>query len=277
MRGYKKIVDTTKFPGKADDFLTYSAEFERWIKQFSKAEIMNINPVKIAEDYNLRGFVFGNYVTQEERYYFLFKVKEQLRLLKKISGKKDLGLGLLTIGFGANGKAHSLAHFNPKDCMINLNRGRKSDFKSILMGENSFIHEYGHFVDYITGRREEKFNKNFASENKMQYNQVPSAIRRISKVVDLIQADFRYMDTLSKQHNAKYLKDPVEIWARAFEVGIQNIVENRYWKEFGRVFPRGYESDIYIDKLFVSRNKIDIDVIHSIRSIGLSREQRNDF
>ena len=70
----KKIVDTIENYGAAEHYITFNANFQRFLRnKFKVREIKDIDALDIVKKYKLRGIVFGNYVTQEERFFFLSK------------------------------------------------------------------------------------------------------------------------------------------------------------------------------------------------------------
>ncbi|MCH2225993.1 MAG: hypothetical protein MK066_14590, partial [Crocinitomicaceae bacterium] len=101
-----KIVDTIATFGNAEKYISYEAKFEQFMnREFGLTRIKELDPLAIVKKYNLKGIVFGNYVSQEERYFFLFKIEKQLSLLASLKGSNNLGKGILIIAFGSQGMA----------------------------------------------------------------------------------------------------------------------------------------------------------------------------
>jgi len=93
--------------------------------------------------YHLKGFEFGNWVTQEERNEYAVSIKTTLEQLKQIFKTENIGFNVqIGIAFGARGKRGALAHYEPILNMINLTRQK---------GAGSLAHEYGHALDYNFG------------------------------------------------------------------------------------------------------------------------------
>lgn len=225
-----KIVDTITFHGAAEKHIVLNAEFERFVKKTygSRVDILKTDVNQIAKKYNIKGFVFGNYVTQEERYHFLYKLSKQLEALAKIGGSEDLGKGKLIIGFGSHGKKGSLAFFNARDSFINLNRGRKGTYTDVLQGENSFIHEYGHFLDSLQGQKDQTSSEVWATKIKA------GGELRTTVFADLvadIKKDEKYMQGLVSKDKGltRYLQSDIEIFARIFESGLTHYIVDK-WK-----------------------------------------------
>lgn len=110
----------------------------------SGLSINDVNQHEIKKRYSLKGFEYGNWATNEERFNFLVSSRASLEQLKNLLGFSNLGLnGLIGIAYGARGKGGGAsAHFEPWSFMINLTRKN---------GYSSFAHEYGHALDYAFG------------------------------------------------------------------------------------------------------------------------------
>lgn len=257
----KKLVDTIDTFGRAEQNLMLSPEFEKWArKQYNLTEIKAIDPVKVAKTFNLKGIVFGNYVTQEERHFYLYKIEKQMQALAKMHGNNNLGKGKLVLSIGAQGVGGgSNAHYSPANETINLARGRKGDYRTFLKGESSFVHEYGHFLDFQQGRfKDKRLNKNFASENTNP--NAPAHTLLFSKPVDLVIKDQAYMENLT----TRYLESRIEIFARLFEAAI-NVYVHKHLKQFAPFFERTYSQAIYYPKNKIIDLKIDKDMYKIMR------------
>jgi hypothetical protein len=110
----------------------------------SGLNIKDVDQHEIKKRYRLKGFEYGNWATNEERFNFLVSSRVSLEQLKELLGFSNLGLnGLIGVAFGARGKGGGAsAHFEPWTFMINLTRKN---------GYSSFAHEYGHALDYAFG------------------------------------------------------------------------------------------------------------------------------
>ncbi|WP_107037841.1 hypothetical protein [Brumimicrobium mesophilum] len=244
--------------------------FLKFFKRNFKDIPKTIDAEKLAKKYNLKGFAFGNYVNQEERFFFLYKIKKQLEILAKIKKNNDLGFGELIIAVGSEGKGGSLAHFNPSKLLINLNRGRKSKYKNKYQGESSLIHEYAHYIDWIAGRSKNKeLGISFASQQPepTQYKQIET-IRKPTKEL-LFNKD--YVAPLIKHPQSKYLLAPWEVWARLFEKTVYELTKNdeRFYHYYQYVEKANgnYSSFIYPTTEFVEKESTIIDVGLSMRTI----------
>ena len=241
-----KRIDSTYYLGRAERFLLNDSSYRRFSGKFERHEILKTDVYQVQQEFNLKGFVFGNFVTQEERYYFVYKLKKQLEFLAELAGKKDLGKGVLVIGFGADGKGKSLAHYNPAMQYININKGRPG--MQVLQGENSFIHEYGHFLDFQQGRNDKSIDVNFASEQHLSGGSPKT--KSFRQFVEIAVNDENYYSGLREFNNSRYLTKDIEVFARLFEATAEQIVKNTKYRIF---FSNRYESD----KRYLSATKIN--------------------
>lgn len=89
-------------------------------------------------------------------------------LLNKVVGFNNyVGLGYLSVSFGARGNGSALAHYEPTTKIINITRYRDGDQSKVNRfintgGMGSFAHEYGHFLDYVGGELLEPSINNFS-------------------------------------------------------------------------------------------------------------------
>lgn len=130
------------------------------------------DPYYLIDQFGLRGFEFGNWLNQEDRYIYLAGAAYAMKDYCECLDIKNAYFGLngrINIAFGARGKGKSLAHFEPQSWAINLTRYREDnkgpDKFFSASGAGSFGHEYAHALDYFAGRHIDKnSNYNFASE-----------------------------------------------------------------------------------------------------------------
>ena len=78
---------------------------------------------KLGEKFNMAGIGFGNWVTIEDRAnYQKALVMSFYDLNKVLKFKYNIGLGLLTVTFGARGQGGALGHYEPWSKVINITR-----------------------------------------------------------------------------------------------------------------------------------------------------------
>lgn len=103
----------------------------------------------ILENFKFRGGEFGNWNTQDDRQAFLNYSYESLADLASVLRAKPDFISLggykdkkLAIAFGARGKGSAMAHYEPKNVVINLTKMR---------GAGSLAHEWAHALDDFLG------------------------------------------------------------------------------------------------------------------------------
>jgi len=140
-----KLVDSSEkvsLRGRAESFWKGKP-----IKPSSKYEAEKytgkLDQFEIIKRYSLKGFEYGNWVNNNDRFDFLEATAESLSHISKVIGTKNVGCdGMIGIAFGARGRSGAKAHFEPGTFMINLTKEN---------GYNSLAHEYGHALDYFFG------------------------------------------------------------------------------------------------------------------------------
>jgi len=125
---------------------------------------------------------FGKSVTDSEREFCITTTLSALLTLDSLNFNLDFSG--YTFGFGARGKAGSVAHFEPSTKVIQINRHRNG----------ALIHEIGHAIDF----------------KHSIYYKLPHSI------FDNYRTKIRAMENIPAEHK-KYLLDPREVTARAIE------------------------------------------------------------
>lgn len=213
--------DTNRF-NAADYYVKYAS------RKGGRAIDDNINAGQkfIMESVGMRGVQWGNTVTDEERKHHLHKSCEAMADLADMTGLPDHAMSLsgqLGLAIGARGIANALAHYEPKEKVINLTRKN---------GVGSLAHEWAHALDdYIGGG-----NGNYLS-NTAAYSGTGDQTPRIAKAMHTLLWELQktgYHDRLANEVRRKfsgsraksdYWKGADEIFARLFEVHIKNKLE----------------------------------------------------
>ena len=178
-----KIIDTFNDKLSTADKTAKSSEFELFYKESRKPEpnLKDLNKLflgkndlqnSIIKTYGLRGFQFGNWVTNEDRINYLISMRLCFIDLQNVLKFKANNLGLsgtLGVALGSRGIAKASAHFEPHTRVINISRYKRADVMAKMYsiidsgvtakdftkeylwfntgGIGSFAHEYGHFLD----------------------------------------------------------------------------------------------------------------------------------
>lgn len=166
---------------------------------------------KILERYNLKGFEFGNWLNNGERYDRVLACEDSLSELAKIMGTKNLGMdGLVGIAFGARGSKGALAHYEPYYNMINITKEK---------GDGCLAHEFGHALDYNIGR--------YVDQHK-DYNYLSGGRSVAISLDDNIGGKIRNNMNLVVDLAAKTLKDRLKDYPD-------------YWRRRNEIFARLFE------------------------------------
>lgn len=207
----------------------------------------------LLDHFQLNGWEFGNWTTQEDRLNYVCAIGISLYDLKTLLGlkKEDIGLrGRLGIAVGARGKGKALAHYEPWSDIINLTRYKAYGYAGSKLrlpvpdnpklrkflntgGVGSFGHEYGHALDYWIGGRFDVTKGTYAlsrgrsvavgvDETLIKKKSPRGAMERVLKAI--IWEDYpnkkptQYYATLrAMAGNVDYWYRRNELFARAFE------------------------------------------------------------
>ncbi len=138
--------------------------------------------------FGFRGHQYGEWLSNEDRYNYLYALTICGIDLNSVMQFKDnnIGFGQLGVALGARGHSRAQAHFEPTTNIINMTRYKAaSSFKPPFYrkppskemrfvytgGIGSFAHEYGHFLDYIFGGGVEPYSQSVSlSHGRDSYN-----------------------------------------------------------------------------------------------------------
>ena len=189
----------------------------------------------------MRGFQWGNYVSDAEREHHLKHTAYAMKDLTEALGlPESMGSynGRLGFAVGARGKGKALAHYEPELSTINLTRAS---------GVGSLAHEWMHFLDHALygtimdkpDNKEVLLSPVLGVVNKSpQYAKNKDVIDSMSKVKEYLQdkvakrmhTDYmenRMPDNLSYSHFHSYWLSTHEMMARAFETYLQKKLHDK--------------------------------------------------
>lgn len=211
----QKLFDTnTKVShgGRVEDYWMVRVMHPKFANEEAKSN-NEVDMVAILKAYKVKGFEFGNWVNQNDRYDFVHAFVRSAQLLSEVVGSKNLGLDLLVgVAFGARGRGGgAAAHYEPHHNMINLTR------------DNSYgclAHEWAHAIDYNLGRHVDQ-NKDYAyltgghSVAAILPTNTGAQLRMwANAVVDEAKATGSYKRIAKAD---EYWHRRTEVWARFFE------------------------------------------------------------
>lgn len=209
----KKIVDTSTTiakGGRADRHAQGNPVKKIKNTRLSDAKIApeEINPCEIVRKYNLKGFEFGNWLSNDERYDNLLATNESLVFLAWLFKSQNLGFNnMIGIAFGARGVQHFAAHYEPGSNMINLTK---------INGAGSLAHEYGHAIDFCFGRYIDQHAKYSALSGGSVPGRRPLVDNVNSSLRAMVNEIVDYPFTIGRKW-CDYWGERTEVFARLFE------------------------------------------------------------
>lgn len=238
--------------------------------------------------YKMRAFEFGNWLSQQDRINYLSGLGIALFDIHKAIGMPAAKLGLkgrLGVAFGARGYGGTKAHFTAQSFTINLNRykrppkvkTRPDNFSRLSLmlvsgGVGSFVHEYGHALDYYAGLHIEKGDTHGLSRDDttsttpkkelMKQNTLRGLMERLLyKIIWKNENEYSaYYTRLQKTTQKNYYFQRNEIFARAFEVYVSfKMAKHEYYNVFSSKLK--YAKGYYIEFNEMKRLEKDFDTL----------------
>ncbi|HMT36010.1 MAG TPA: hypothetical protein PKC41_09135, partial [Chitinophagaceae bacterium] len=162
----KKIVDTATIQNSRADSYWNENGFDQIYRYFRKGVDIPLkmrqknNALDIQKYYQLAGFQFGNWTSNEDRYNYLCALYIALYDMNKVLKfhNNNIGFKALSVAFGARGVSSALAHYESYDKVINITRYERNPDNTKVQdfiasgGIGAFAHEYAHFLDYYIGQ-----------------------------------------------------------------------------------------------------------------------------
>lgn len=244
----KKLVDSTEkvSPGGRAQSWWGGKPVKKSTKYEANGYSGKLDQYDIIKRYSIKGFEYGNWVNNNDRYDLLEATAESLENLSTIIGTKNIGCdGIVGIAFGARGSNGALAHFEPGTFMINLTKEK---------GFGSLAHEYGHALDYFFGlfidRSPIYSSLVGGNTTRMELPETGGTLRKLAvKIVNEIiihkgEKSETYL-RLEKTFKGEYWFRRNEIFARAFEQWIRYKLDLKGIKN-SFLSKKKYESAAYL-------------------------------
>lgn len=216
----RKIVDTNI------DIMEGGRAYRYWLAKSTKPNnwsgsgYYEVDLQLILKSYKIKGFEFGNWLNNNDRYDRLLACSASLGHLYGVIGSKNIGLDYLVgIAFGARGNSHALAHYEPTYNMINITKKN---------GIGTMAHEYGHALDYNIGYFVDQ-NKKYAylsggritinKKSSSAQNRLKDNVGEIRSLMENLLMKASNTDSFRKMSAGPggYWMRRTEIFARAFE------------------------------------------------------------
>ncbi len=224
---------------------------------------------KVEEVFKLKGFQYGNWLTNGDRFNYLAALGICLYDLNKVLKFKNNNLGFdgnLGVAFGARGVRGAMAHYEASRHLINMTRYHEAErydtnpSKETLFvntgGAGAFAHEYGHFLDYFIGQNIKTHptiytltNWRSTSQRRIKYDPKKYPARAIVENILMLaywseegKKDSNFIIRVKRFGVKAYWFRRNEIFARLFEqyigyklkqIGIENsfLTHNKYAKQ----------------------------------------------
>ena len=219
------------------NFKYFTANGERVGTDYRHGE--DVSADQFREQFGFRGVQFGNWTNQRDRQEAINQAFDAFMDLSRLLGVSPRALSLngeLGVAFGARGSGKALAHYEPKEVVINLTK---------TSGAGSLAHEWWHALDNY-----------FARQGNVAMGFVTQS-KNIEMRDELRQAFNTLIDHLykspynqrSKQRGSSYWGTPIEETARLFEQWANDQLAER-----GEKSPFLTDADPYIEERYAQMN-----------------------
>ena len=219
------------------NFKYFTANGERVGTDYRHGE--DVSADQFREQFGFRGVQFGNWTNQRDRQEAINRAFDAFMDLSRLLGVSPRALSLngeLGVAFGARGSGKALAHYEPKEVVINLTK---------TSGAGSLAHEWWHALDNY-----------FARQGNVAMGFVTQS-KNIEMRDELRQAFNTLIDHLekspynqrSKQRGSSYWGTPIEETARMFEQWVNDQLAER-----GEKSPFLTDADPYIEERYAQMN-----------------------
>ena len=219
------------------NFKYFTANGERVGTDYRHGE--DVSADQFREQFGFRGVQFGNWTNQRDRQEAINQAFDAFMDLSRLLGVSPRALALngeLGVAFGARGSGKALAHYEPKEVVINLTK---------TSGAGSLAHEWWHALDNYFARHG-NVAMGFVTQSK-----------NIEMRDELRQAFNTLIDHLekspynqrSKQRGSSYWGTPIEEPARMFEQWVNDQLAER-----GEKSPFLTDADPYIEERYAQMN-----------------------
>lgn len=178
--------------------------------------VMSPSVAETLTRFKFKGFEFGNWLSQAERYDVFRTFQLCLVDMEKWLGSTNLGLDhQIAVAFGARGSKGALAHYEPVVNVINMTKKK---------GAGSLLHEYAHAIDFtIGGFVPEEQNKLFtALSGGSTINQLVTNVgcqfrAMMNKILIYVRSTESFAKLKNKTIRLDYWCNSTELFARLTE------------------------------------------------------------
>lgn len=206
--------------------------------------------------YQFKGFEFGNWMTQADRYDVFRAFQHCALVLSDFLGSKNLGFDYnIGVAFGARGLLRSAAHYEPCTNIINMTKEK---------GAGSLLHEYAHALDYCIGSFFDQCkHSGFASlSGGRSIKQWPMNVGgqfryMMNKILLYVRTTDSYNRLKKRTNNSDYWCNSTELFARLTEAYFAYYYNAKY-KDYYLVKSAKSMMQDYGDGAYLTKDEVDV-------------------
>lgn len=267
---YNKIVDTVAVTSRTKPLSGGKVEYwwdedskgkhglDKTTRNREKMSPGNSNQMKmsVAETlttYQFKGFEFGNYMNQADRYDVFRAFQNCANVLSDFLHSKNIGFDYnIGVAFGARGEFGFAAHYEPDTNIINMTKKR---------GAGSLLHEYAHAIDYCIGSFFDQ-NKQYASLSggrtlHQSKDNVGGQFRKLMNEILLYVRRTESYQKLKKVTNySDYWCNSTELFARLTEAYFAYFYNEILWQDHYLVKPASYYEKMSSQGYYLTKDEI---------------------
>lgn len=210
--------------------------------------------------FQFKGFEFGNWLNQADRYDVFRAFQHCSYVLSSFLKSNNIGFDYnIGVAFGARGHSKALAHYEPSTNIINMTKEK---------GAGSLLHEYAHALDYCIGSFFDQ-NANYAALSggrtmTQQNNNVGGQFRyMINKILLYVRTTESFQKLKKVTDNSDYWCNSTELFARLTEAYFAYFYNDKYKDHYLVKRTSVYESQsaigFYLSKKELSVIKPELD------------------
>lgn len=207
--------------------------------------------------FKFKGFEFGNWLSQAERYDVFRAFQFCLADMIKWLGTNNFGVdNQIGVAFGARGSGKALAHYEPTTNIINMTKKK---------GAGSLLHEYAHALDYTIGAFIDQCARytslSGGREKEQKSDNVGCQFRAMmNKILNYVRSTESFAKLKKITHDSDYWCNSTELFARLTEsyyAYYHNDSHNYYLVKPTSFYERSY--GIYLSKAEMDVIKPELD------------------
>lgn len=207
--------------------------------------------------FKFKGFEFGNWLSQAERYDVFRAFQFCLADMIKWLGTNNFGVdNQIGVAFGARGSGKALAHYEPTTNIINMTKKK---------GAGSLLHEYAHALDYTIGAFIDQCARYTSLSGGREKEQKPDNVgcqfrAMMNKILNYVRSTESFTKLKKITHDSDYWCNSTELFARLTEsyyAYYHNDSHNYYLVKPTSFYERSY--GIYLSKAEMDVIKPELD------------------